>query len=255
MPAAGPQNTRKAQKRRKPAPQVPHGPGGTMLRRAPKPAAPAYRPSSGDTKGAGEFRKAESFKRGRQYYSDYNVAFSKNKKVEKATKTLRSEAKKGEFRGGKYKKAMGDLYREQARGPDKVAEGAYRPYTKRLWRLVHEDYPKGKRPGFKVSNASKGQALAWTEGDTVYYSPETLRAFEERDGTEARKFAEGAPLHEWTHARQRKLPKALAEGGAEAHAQDVAKKHKRNYVSNPRYSASTKYARRRKRFVKKTQFK
>lgn len=284
MPAAGPQNTRAKQLRKRKPKLVPHGPGGQNLRPAPRrapvpPRSPAAKqrgvriikhaatphPKGPDHSAYGSDRasggphqmeRGDKAKRTRSYYRAYHAGFDHNPKVEKAIRTLRREAKGGRSGGKAYKSAMRQLEKEQARGPDKVAEGAYRPYTARLWALVHHDYPDGKRPGFNVSRASHGQAFAWAKGNSVYYSPETLRAFEQGDKTEARRFAEGAPLHEWTHTRQRRLPRALAEGGAEAHAIDVGKKYRVHYVPVSAYRADEKSARRKgKRFLNKGQYR
>jgi hypothetical protein len=80
-----PGNTRKKQLKRKPRPQVPHGPGGTMLRPAPKPKPkprpkrPVVQAPSGDVKSSGgdygtsqakQYKKKEARKRKRRLRTD-----------------------------------------------------------------------------------------------------------------------------------------------------------------------------------------
>jgi hypothetical protein len=94
MPAADKQGTRKKQIRKKPRPQVPHGPGGTLLRPAPKPKArprPVVKAPSGDVGSGGGYnlKPAKKIERKRKRRQRTDV-----KDVKSATELNRGKAER-----------------------------------------------------------------------------------------------------------------------------------------------------------------
>ena len=240
---------------------------------------PASTRSDAASGGRNQMARAERFKGTRQYYSDYRQAFRANPKVETASRQIGAGARRAypKVKGRPVKptraqsktglalilKGEKAFERELRRGPDKISNPIYGRYSKRLWGRARGHYPgSDKAPKLKIDYGPIGKSNhAWVFHDdpkTVHVSPNIVREFMNPKGRRPK--AESVLLHEWAHTRQpqgaRRPSRAVAEGGAEAVEQILARKLKRQYTTaNPQYRKWRRKARKRgKGYVLKGQY-
>jgi hypothetical protein len=209
------------------------------------PAAPTL---GGDVAGDPQgYKRASTYRTSRPYYHTYRQVWSQSPGVKRATGQLRRGNEllgRGERAPKKpvsaRDRALGalllraggrDLQKQYQRGPDKLSGEAYDKYATRLWKRAGKYYPEPKRrPQTKVDYGPESKwANAWvmpSTPDVVHVAPVTTRAFMGPKGARGR--SESVLLHEWAHTRQpngeRRRPKSIEEGGAEAVNQLLAKR-------------------------------
>jgi hypothetical protein len=150
-----------------------------------------------------------------------------------------------QYGGSQQQRMIGasDHFFRSTRQP--VFNRAIRAQANQLWKLVHAAYG-GKQPRLHIADLGPGAAAITTKSGRRGRITVNLAQADLAGSAYPRGRADLAKvlLHEWTHARQ---PPSLPpygtpvgtvriEGGAEAYAQDVAKRHGiKGYNSYPSY--------------------